>query len=256
MDKKKLKQVAPYEVGYGKPPEETQFTKGQSGNPKGRPKGAKNKNPLDKSWQFSKLFIESMQEPVVDNDNPNMPAKPSALKQLEILKGLAHQGNIKALNILTKTSYQIEKDERERSERIVEKMHDYKVITTAVIRERKNKGIPIDDILPHPDHVQIDLKTVEVHLSGPSNKKEKELWDIIHAAIKQLLEQITANTKLLLNSENKNESKKIWEKILIDIDHMNRARDYFSTWDIVFPWQEIEKCLASIRLKYPNFFKK
>ena len=30
--------MANYEVGYGKPPKHTQFKKGQSGNPKGRPK--------------------------------------------------------------------------------------------------------------------------------------------------------------------------------------------------------------------------
>src|SRR6266581_1429571 len=31
-----------YEVGYGKPPRHSRFVKGQSGNPRGRPPGAKN----------------------------------------------------------------------------------------------------------------------------------------------------------------------------------------------------------------------
>ena len=46
-----------YEVGYGKPPKETRFRKGQSGNPKGRPKGAKNKAPALNGLDLASLGV-------------------------------------------------------------------------------------------------------------------------------------------------------------------------------------------------------
>jgi hypothetical protein len=49
-----------YEVGYGKPPRHTRFTKGQSGNPRGRPPGAKN---------LRTLLSEALNETVIVTEN-------------------------------------------------------------------------------------------------------------------------------------------------------------------------------------------
>jgi hypothetical protein len=49
-----------YEVGYGKPPQHTRFAKGQSGNPRGRPPGAKS---------FTTLLDEALNERVLVAEN-------------------------------------------------------------------------------------------------------------------------------------------------------------------------------------------
>ena len=51
---------ADYQVGRGKPPKHTRFRPGQSGNPRGRPKGAKN---------FRTILEAALSERVVVKDN-------------------------------------------------------------------------------------------------------------------------------------------------------------------------------------------
>jgi Family of unknown function (DUF5681) len=49
-----------YAVGFGKPPRSTRFCKGQSGNPKGRPRGSKN---------LATMMEKVLKEPVVISEN-------------------------------------------------------------------------------------------------------------------------------------------------------------------------------------------
>ena len=46
-----------YKVGYGRPPKETQFKPGKSGNPKGRPRGAKNIDTMLRDTLMEKIEI-------------------------------------------------------------------------------------------------------------------------------------------------------------------------------------------------------
>ena len=61
-----------YEVGYGKPPRNTRFQKGQSGNPSGRAPGNKN---------LKTLLIDTLNEPVVVTENGGRSSSNSSINR-------------------------------------------------------------------------------------------------------------------------------------------------------------------------------
>jgi hypothetical protein len=80
-----------YEVGYGKPPRHTRFMKGQSGNPRGRPPGAKSTKTL-LSEVLNQLLI------VTENGGRRKVSKREAFIT-QVVNGSA-KGNFKAIQIL------------------------------------------------------------------------------------------------------------------------------------------------------------
>ena len=91
MDEMPDKAAKP-DVGYGQPPERTRFKPGQSGNPRGRPKGALN---------MASVLERTLKEKVVVNEN----GKRKVVSKLEAaIKQLANQaasGQPRAMQLLT-----------------------------------------------------------------------------------------------------------------------------------------------------------
>ena len=89
-----------YEVGYGKPPHNTRFKKGQSGNPRGRPSGSKN---------LSTLLSEALNEPVIVTENGR---RRKVSKREAIIKQLVNQsanGDWRAVKLLLDIVQDIER---------------------------------------------------------------------------------------------------------------------------------------------------
>ena len=120
-----------YEVGYSKPPRHTRFTKGQSGNPRGRVPGAKN---------LKTLLIDALNELVVVTENGG---RRTISKGQAIIKQLVNQsakGDWRAAKLLLDRLDASEgRAEPETSESSFAAA-DEKVIEQLQARLRGNKG--------------------------------------------------------------------------------------------------------------------
>ncbi len=81
----------PYEVGYGKPPQNTRFKPGQSGNPRGKPKGAKN---------LATIVYNAINEKVVVTENGKRRKRSMLEVAVKQLINKAAMGDQKALTQL------------------------------------------------------------------------------------------------------------------------------------------------------------
>jgi hypothetical protein len=80
-----------YEVGFGKPPAGTRFKKGQSGNPKGRPKGTLN---------MATVLARTLREKVVINENGQRKVITKLEAAVKQLVNKAASGDLRALRHL------------------------------------------------------------------------------------------------------------------------------------------------------------
>jgi len=88
-----------YEVGYGRPPRQTRFEPGRSGNPRGRPNRSKN---------LATLLSEALREPVIVTENGR---RRKVSKRQAVIKQLVNrsaQGDLKAMQMLLGTMQEIE----------------------------------------------------------------------------------------------------------------------------------------------------
>jgi hypothetical protein len=120
-----------YTVGYGKPPHHARFHQGQSGNPRGRPKGSRN---------LSTLMAKALNEPVVISENgkrKRITKREAVLKQLV---NKAASGDAKAIQLLLGEIRQLEGREPPATESVLFDEADRELISQLYDRFRGSRA--------------------------------------------------------------------------------------------------------------------
>ncbi len=187
---------AGYEVGYAKPPAKSRFRPGVSGNPKGRPKGARNRPALHEE-RLKDIILDEAYRTVSVRDGERSVTVPIAQAVVRSLAVNAAKGRTRAQELFTELLAATERGNKRLHDEWLETAIGYKVDWTRELERRRALGISAPDPVPHPDDIVVDMRTGQVEVRGPMTAEEKPDWDWLRARKRMFEDEVAELRKEL-----------------------------------------------------------
>lgn len=169
-----------YEVGYAKPPADTRFKAGTSGNPKGRPRGTKKKGPALNDERLKSIILEEAYRNIIVRDGHRNVSVPMAQAVVRSMAINAAKGQHRAQRLFSEMLSSTERQNKALADAWLETAIEYKVEWERELHRRETLGITnLPAPLPHPDQVKINMNTGLAHIEGPATKDQVaqvEMW--------------------------------------------------------------------------------
>ena len=236
--------TSPYEVGYANPPESSRFSAGQSGNPKGRPPGARNKRPGPSEERLKAIIVDEAYRAIKINDGDKRITISMAQAIVRSLAVNAAKGQHRSQRLFSELLAATERANRLRHEEWLRAAIEYKTDWEAELERRKRLGIVAPDPLPHPDDIIIDMKTDSVVIKGPITKEDKVVWDKMRERLADCDDEINELNAMLANPKHKSFRHFIED----DIAHELKIRNI-----IISAIGEPENSDGRLRRNFPQF---
>jgi hypothetical protein len=176
------------EVGYKRPPKHSQFKKGQSGNPSGRPR-RRNHAEWEPYERMKLLVLHEAYRFVEIQEGGRKILLPLIQVMIRKMGVLAAQGNLRARRDYMDLLSLIEEEKSAAHKVYCKQLFDYKMEVGEEYERLKTLNPSEPAPLPHPDDIIDNPATGTIRPCGPMTEEEEVWWNRIEdseAAITEL----------------------------------------------------------------------